>query len=85
MDFNKYCNCYSKPYDNIYAECHDTVLEAIYTHESRPHDDRVDSRLVIMKRFWPVFIQKIIVHNALNKKVVFVSPKLSLDINKNNE
>jgi len=38
-----------------------------------------------MKRFWPVFIQKIIVHNALNKKVVFVSPKLSLDINQNNE
>ena len=75
MDFNKYCNCYSKPYDKIPAECYDTILEAILTHESRPHDKRVDSRLVVIKKFWPQFIQKIIIQNAFRKPVVFVSPK----------
>jgi hypothetical protein len=69
---NKYCNCYSPPYGKITAECYDTVMEAINTHEARPDDNGVDSRLVIMKRFWPQFIQKIIVQNAFRKPVVFI-------------
>ena len=85
MNFNKYCNCYSMPYGNINLECYDTVIEAINTHERQPDDNRVDSRLVIMKRFWPVFIQKIIIQNIFRKPVVFISPKLSIGIKTNNE
>jgi len=76
---NKYCNCYNPPYGKISVECYDTVLEAINTHEARPDDKRVDSRLVIMKKFWPQFIQKIIVQNEFRKPVVFIPPaKLSI-------
>jgi hypothetical protein len=84
MDFNKYCNCYSQPYGKISVECYDTILEAIHKHESRPDDKSVDSRLVIMKKFWPQFIQKIIVQNEFRKPVVFI-PKLLHNINNNNE
>jgi len=77
---NKYCNCYNPPNGKISAECYNTVLEAIYTHESRPDDNRVDSRLVIIKKFWPQFIQKIIIQNAFRKPVVFVLPKLSFEV-----
>jgi len=63
------------------AECYDTVLEAINTHESRPDDKRIDSRLVIMKKFWPQFIQKIIVQNAFRKPVVFTPKILIYPIN----
>ena len=72
IDFNKYCNCYSMPYGKIQVECYDTVLEAIKKFESRSKDLRVDSRLVIMKKFWPQFIQRILVQNEFRKPVVFL-------------
>ena len=80
MDFDKYCNCYSMPYGKINVECYDTVLEAIKKHENRSDDQRVDSRLIIMKKFWPQFIQKIIVQNEFRKPVVIL-PKLFYDNN----
>lgn len=76
MDFNKYCNCYSMPYGNINVECYNNVLEAIIKHETLIEDFNdfknlcIDSRLVVMKKFWPQFIQKIIVNNAFQKPVV---------------
>lgn len=90
MDFDKYCNCYSIPYGNINVECYDTVLEAIKKHENRPYDQRVDSRLVIMKKFWPQFIQKIIVQNQFIKPVVIMNinkldPRLFVDIHNNTD
>lgn len=76
IDFNKYCNCYSMPpYGKIQVECYDTVLEAINRHKSRSEDLRVDSRLVIMKKFWPEFMQRILVQTEFTKPVVFL-PKL---------
>lgn len=85
MDFNKYCNCYSLAYGKINVECYTTVLEAINKHELRPDDYRVDSRLVIMNKYWPQFIQKIIIQYEFRKPVVFIPPNLSLEINKHND
>lgn len=72
MDFNKYCNCYNMPYGKIEVECYDTVLEAIHKYETRKNDTSFDSKLVIMNKFWPQVIQKIIVQNALSKPVVIL-------------
>jgi|LakMenEpi03Aug12_release.lakeMendotaPanAssembly.Ray.scaffolds.fasta_scaffold636874_2 hypothetical protein len=84
IDFNKYCNCYSIAYGTIDVECYDTILEAINKHESRTDDYRVDSRLVNMNKFWPQFIQKIIVQNEFRKPVVFQS-KFAYSFNKNDD
>lgn len=85
MDFNKYCNCYNIPYGNINVQCYNTVLEVINKHKLRPDDNKVDSRLIIMKQFWPQFIQKIIIQNAFRKPVVFMQSKSYFDIHKNKE
>mgnify|MGYP003337371212 CR=1 FL=1 len=86
MDFfTKYCNCYSMPRGNIEVQCFDKVLEAIHEFESRPHQPRIESRLLYIKKFWPEFIQKIIIRNAFSKNVVFVNPSQNLfsyEINK---
>lgn len=76
----KYCNCYSRPYGAIQVECYDTVLEAIHKHENRQDDDRgLDSRLVMMNKFWPQFIQKLIVQNEFRKPVVFIWKPISFE------
>lgn len=90
MDFNKYCNCYNVPNDTIWVECYDTALAAINKHESRTVDYRVDSRLLIINKLWPQFIQKIIIQNEFRKPVQFVSPRLinkinAINNNNNNE
>lgn len=70
MDFKKYCNCYSYPNKKITAECYDTVLEAIKAHEIKPDTyDKYESRLIYMNKFYPEFIQKIIINNEFRKPV----------------
>lgn len=57
-DFYKYCNCYNN-YNKISVECYDTVLEAIYTDEERDKlNTSSDSRLVIINKYYPEFLQK---------------------------
>lgn len=87
MDFTKYCNCYNIPYGDINVECYNTELEAINKYEFHPDDNRSDSRLVIMKKFWPQFIQKIIVQNEFRKPVVFIpiSHESSVEMHNYNE
>lgn len=77
MNFDSYCNCYSMPNGKIEVHCYDSVLEANNNHYFRSDDYRVDSRLVIMKKFWPTAIQKLIIQNEFKKPVILVSPKLS--------
>ena len=77
--FYKYCNCYNN--NEINAECYDTVLEAIYTHEERDKlNTSSDSRLVILNKYYPEFLQKKFIQwefskftNICSKPVVFES------------
>lgn len=59
-------------YGRIFAECYDTVLEANHRHNSRPKDKWEDSRLIITKKFWPEFMQKIFIQTEFVKPVVFL-------------
>ena len=77
FDFNKYCNCYSM-LGTINVECYDTALEAIKKFETRKNDTSLESRLIIMKTFWPRFIQRIIVQNEFRKPVVIL-PRIYYD------
>ena len=78
FDFNKYCNCYSM-LGRINVECYDTILEANKKYETRTNDKKnLESRLIIMKKFWPEFMQGIIVQNEFRKPVVIL-PRIYYD------
>lgn len=86
MDFNKYCNCYSSLNGKISVECYDTLFEAINKDDYESEDIRVESRLVIMNKFLPKFIQKIMINNAFSKPVIFIPRcKLLLEPKTNSE
>lgn len=65
--FYKYCNCYNND-NKINVECYDTVLEAIYTHEERDKlKTSSDSRLVILNKYYPEYLQKKIIQWQFSK------------------
>jgi len=77
IDFNKYCNCYNNR-NKIDVQCYDYMFEAV----QKVNEYHGDSRLVVMKKYYPTFIQKMLVQYAFIKPVEFTS-KISNEDNKN--
>lgn len=75
--FYKYCNCYNN-YNKITVECYDTGLEATKSYQNRDKlNTSSDSRLVLVNKYYPEFLQKKIIQwqfaKLYIKPVVFVS------------
>ncbi len=69
--FYKYCNCYNS-YNKINAECFDTVEDAIESYNNIDKSNKIESKLVLVNKYYPLFLQKKII------QIAFIKPETSL-------